>query len=193
MLCVLSVKYRKNNLFERLFGKFLRDKYELTTVPVLKGAPFFNLTATVGKRGVDFERIIFEVGRCAENLLIDGEENIPKIKGIGEFKSDLLYNMLKDNTFELLKEKIGDIEFSDKENGIIVYNGNTIKIGDDRNDFNLPDVYLSIKPEKVEKYRFAAALYELCGVFSLGSTHFNSVLVNGEKKSLENYDFIWEK
>ena len=101
--------------------------------------------------------------------------------------------MLKDNTFELLKEKIGDIEFSDKENGIIIYNGNTIKIGDDRNDFNLPDVYLSIKPEKVEKYRFAAALYELCGVFSLGSNHFNSVLVNGEKKSLENCDFIWEK
>lgn len=184
MFCVLTVNSRKNSAWERLFGRLIKDGYSLVTVPVIGGAPFYHLSVTVGKNGVDFERVIFEVGRCAQRLVVDENIKLPEIRGIGEFNSDLLYKILVKNTASYILEKLGEDADFIEEKGIILYGENTVQIGTDRNDFNLPEMYCSLKPKGIEKYKFAAALYELCGVFSIGECRFNSITVNGEKKSI---------
>lgn len=189
MFCVLTVKQRNDTEFERLFGNFIKDSYSVLTVPVPHGAPFYHLTATVGKRGVDFERVIYETGRCAQRLLINDSVKLPQIRGIGEYNSDLLCKLLISNTADVLMKEIGEKAVFDEKNGIITYCGNTVEICRDRNDFNYPKMYYSLKPDSIEKYKFAAALYELCGVFSIGGCCFNSVLVNGEKKSISDIYF----
>lgn len=189
MFCVLTVKYRSNTVFERLFGSIIKDDYELVTVPVLGGAPFYHLTATVGKKGVDFERVIFEIGRCAQRLVVGEDIKLPQFRGIGEFNSDLLYKKLICNTADYVLSKIEEDAVFDEKNGIILYCGNEIKIGEDKNDFSFSEQYNALKPQGIEKYKFAAALYELCGVFSIGECRFNSVTVNGEKKNMESVYF----
>lgn len=189
MFCVLTVKRRKDSVFEKLFPFAIKDDYELTTVPVIKGSPFYQLSVTVGKKGVDYKRVIYEVGRCAEKLVIDEDITLPKIRGIGEFKSDILYHKMIENTANVLIEKLGEDAVYKRALGTIIYKENTLKIGEDKNDFNLPYEYLHLLPKQVEKYQFASALYELCGVFSLGNSLYNSVIVNGEKKNIESIIF----
>lgn len=184
MFCVLTVKHRDYTAIEKIFGNLIKDDYALLTVPVLSGAPFYHLIATVGKNGPNFERVIFEVGRCAQRLVVDEDVKLPDVWGIGEFNSDLLYKKLIHNTADYLLKSIGKDAVFDEEHRIISYCGKTIELGKDKCDFNLPEQYCSLKPEGIEKYKFAAALYELCGVFSIGECRFNSVTVNGEKKSI---------
>lgn len=184
MFCVLTVKQRRDSVKERLFGSFIKDEYSLITVPVISGAPFYHLNAAVGKKGIDPERVIFEVGRCAGKLLVEENVKLPEFKGIGEYDSDLLYRKMMSNTAEYILGQIEDgAEYIEKK-GVITYNGNTLEIGKDRNAFDFPKQYCTLKPQGIEKYKFAAALYELCGVFSLGECRFNSVVLNGEKKSI---------
>ncbi len=171
MFCVLTVKCRRDGLFERTLGFLRKDKYELVTVPVLKAAPFFHLTATVGKKGVDYQKVLLEVGRCAEKLVVENGVDVPKMYGIGEFNGNLLYEKMAENTLKLISKDVVQ---------------NNSKIEFDKNDFSLPDYYLKLIPNGVEKYKFASALYELCGAFSLDKAHFNSVIINGEKKSIES-------
>lgn len=188
MFCVLTVEDRDKLFCEKMLKRTRRDEYLLVSVPVISGAPFYRLTAKVGKKGVDYDRIVFEVGRCAQRLLVPKNVILPKNrKGIGEFNSCLLYNKIADNTADYLLEKIGKDAYC-REKGIIKHNGRTIKIGENPNDFFLPQIYSSLMPDGIEKYRFASALYELCGVFSIGECRFNSVTVNGEKKSIDSLD-----
>lgn len=184
MFCVLTVNSRKNSTWERLSRRLIKDGYSLVTIPVIGGAPFYHLSATVGKNGVDFERVIFEVGRCAQRLVVNENIKLPEIRGIGEFNSDLLYKILVKNTASYILEELREDADFIEEKGILLYGGNTVQIGTDRNDFNFPEMYCLLKPEQIEKYKFAAALYELCGVFSIGECRFNSITVNGEKKSI---------
>lgn len=184
MFCVLTVKQRRDSVKERLFGNFTKDAYSLVTVPVIGGAPFYHLSATVGKKGIDPERVIFEVGRCAERLLVEENVKLPKYKGIGEYDSDLLYRKMMNNTAKFIFGEIEDGAEYIEEKGVITYKGNTLEIGRDRNDFDFSGQYSSLKPQGIEKYKFAAALYELCGVFAFGECRFNSVILNGEKKSI---------
>lgn len=184
MFCVLTVKQRRDSAKERLFENFIKDDYSLITVPVIGGAPFYHLNATVGRKGIDPERLIFEVGRCARRLIVEENIKLPNYKGIGEYDSDLLYRKMISNTAEYFLGQIEDGAEYIEEKGVITYNGNTLEIGKDRNAFDFPKQYCSLKPQEIEKYKFAAALYELCGVFSLGECRFNSVIVNGEKKSI---------
>lgn len=189
MFCVLTVKRREDNISEKLLGKLKKDSYTLLTVPVLHGAPFYHLTVNTGKKGIDFERVIFEVGRCAQRLLVSDNIILPEIKGIGRFNSDLLYKKLLANTAAFILQQIGDKALYDEKNGIITYRENVIEIGKDRNDFNLAEHYSSLKPSEIEQYIFAAALYELCGVFAIGECRFDFVTLNGEKKSVGNVYF----
>lgn len=189
MFCVLSMKQRENSISERLFEGLIKDDYSLITVPVPHGAPFFHLTATVGKKGVDFERVIYETGRCAQRLLVSDSIKLPYMRGIGAYNSDLLYDRLVSNTADFLIKKIGEKAVFDRKNGIITYGKNNVEIGKDRNNFDFPKMYNSLKPTSIEKYKFAAALYELCGVFSIGESRFCEVYVNGEKMNTENIYF----
>lgn len=104
MFCVLSVESREKNLFNFLFGRFVKDNYELATVPVLKGAPFYMLKARVGAKGLSGDKIIQCVGKCAAKLITTPNTVLPSEDGIGRFKSELLYNKMMDNTFiEIIK------------------------------------------------------------------------------------------
>ena len=49
-------------------------------------------------------------------------------------------------------------------------------------DFSVPAIYENLLPEGICKYDFYSALYELCGVFSLGESVFDTIMVNNEKK-----------
>lgn len=104
MFCVLNVRRRENTFTERLFGRFIKDDYSLKTVPVLKGAPFFVLTATVGKNGADWEMVESLVGKCAKRLLVQEGISLPNNDNIGVFKSNMLYKKIAENTFvEILR------------------------------------------------------------------------------------------
>ena len=56
-------------------------------------------------------------------------------------------------------------------------------------DFNVPSAYENLLPSGVGKYDFYSALYELCGVFSIGEGVFNTITVNNEKKNIQEVHF----
>ena len=56
-------------------------------------------------------------------------------------------------------------------------------------DFVVPSIYEKLLPSNVSRYDFFSALYELCGVFSLGEGIFNTLLVNNEKKHVNDIHF----
>ncbi len=51
------------------------------------------------------------------------------------------------------------------------------------------EIYKKLIPEGVNEYDFYSALYELCGVFSLGECIFETITVNNEKKHIDTVTF----
>ncbi len=250
MFCVLNIETRKNTLNERLFGRFIKDKYNLHLVPVFKAAPFYMYNVTVGKRGADWQKILFCTGKCARRFVITSNTQLPKLKGVGTFKSDLLYKKLIQNTFVKLLEgcknkmpvtlvdlngeapellyslssvassvsvvtnKKGSFKRAcdniQAETGLsvalisaqnrwgakidvakstmtITKGENTLTFSEG-SDFAVEEIYERLLPRGVEPYNFYSALYELCGVFSLGEAVFENITVNNEKISLSKLD-----
>lgn len=99
MFTVLDITERKNNAFERLFGWLIRDEYELKTVAIYKGAPFYQLRIRVGKKGLDTQRIIDSVGKCSRRLVTNNVSLLPQNSDFGIFKSKKLYDKMMQNTF----------------------------------------------------------------------------------------------
>ncbi len=250
MFCVLNVETRKNTLNEKLFGKFIKDKYDLHLVPVFKAAPFYTYNVTVGKRGADWEKIIFCTGKCAKRFVISENTVLPKIKGVGIFKSDILYKKLIQNTFsEILKscknkmpvtvvdlkgeapeylyalapfagslsvvtnekskfkrvcaniqaETGLSVPLVSKENrwgakidiaksAMTIIKGENVLSFSKGSDFKVPEIYEKLLPKGVKEYDFYSALYELCGVFSLGECVFENIILNNEKIALSELD-----
>lgn len=56
-------------------------------------------------------------------------------------------------------------------------------------EFTADNVYEKLLPEFVPKIKFFSALYELCGVFSLGNSTFVTIHVNEEKKNIKDIHF----
>ncbi len=86
------------------------------------------------------------------------------------------------------------------------FNDETIKINADKNVMSVSaknqfinitcgenmivnNIYKKLLPEGVDEYTFYSALYELCGVFSLGECIFETVTVNNEKKHIDTVTF----
>ena len=51
------------------------------------------------------------------------------------------------------------------------------------------DIYKKLLLQGIDEYNFYSALYELCGVFSLGECIFENVMVNNEKKLIKDIQF----
>lgn len=105
MFCVLNIEKRPYNLREKLFGSFIKDEYNAKMVPVFKGAPFYFFNVTVGKRGVDWDRILYTAGKCARRLVLTKNTDLPQRTDMAEFKSDLLYKKIMLNTFAHILQK----------------------------------------------------------------------------------------
>lgn len=252
MFCVLSVKERNKTLFEKIFGKILAPDFSVKTIPVYKGAPFFELDITTSKKEINWEDVVFSVGKCASRLILNNNMVIPENLNVGVFKSQILYNKMMKNTiiniFEnnksrmyalsiidksaenteftkqmskyassifistLNKEKYSDIcEIITGDTGVCPvltndFNDAQVKINtdtltmtihkDNENmnvskgvDFSVPDIYEKLLPDGTDKYDFFSALYELCGVFSLGECIFDTIIVNNEKIPIQNIHF----
>ncbi len=254
MFCVLELNFRNQTFFEKMFGRFLKDEYTLSTIPVFKGAPFYLLNVCTGKRGVDWERVVLNVGKCASRLVVNCETEIPQNMNIGIYKSDKLYDKMMKNTFLYVLEKnidkknLSTISILDTEGKYVdfvqaltkysssmtittnakekyydvcekitdntglcpVFAGefvdSVVKINADENimtvrqnrdvinissgdDFVVPSMYENLLPGDISKYDFFSALYELCGVFSLSECIFNTLLVNNEKKNVNDIHF----
>lgn len=252
MFCLLKISERRDNLKEKIFGKFIRDTYELKTIPVFKGAPFYKLEVTMGKRGIDWQQVTYFIGKCANRLLLDETINIDGVKDIGRYKNKILYEKMMKNTFiEILKQqnKIYDslcvidkrgvaidfflnlVPYFEKitittdqkgkyekicdyilENtGLCVLlqseiQDATVKIDAERNimtintknglynisdgeNFRVPEIYENLYDNSVDKLLFYSALYEFCGVFELAELSFETILINGEKKGINELIF----
>lgn len=250
MFCVLNVEKRPNTLREKLFGKFIKDEYNAKLVPVFKAAPFYTFNVKVGKRGVDWEKIIYIAGKCSRRLVLTNNTLLPPRNDMSQFQSDLLYREIMCNTFaEILKK-------SNAQKSVLIIDNNgesanflykiapfastltvvtnakekynrvcdniqqncglctvlqsvpdeaQVKIDINRSamtitgekdcvnitqgcDFTVPEIYEKLLPANTDKYTFYAALYELCGVFSLGECIFETITVNNEKISLCDLD-----
>ena len=252
MFCLLKISERRDNLKEKIFGRFIRDTYELKTIPVFKGAPFYKLEVTIGKKGVDWQQVTYFVGKCANRLLLDESINIDDIEDVGRYKNKVLYEKMMKNTFvRILKqqnkifdslciidkrgastdflldlvphfekitvttdqkskyEKICDyilentglcvllqseIENSsvkiDTERNIMTINKeNNIYNISDGEDFKVPEIYENLYDNTVDKLLFYSALYEFCGVFELADLCFETIVINGEKKGINELIF----
>ncbi len=251
MFCVLSVKERNRTLFERFFGRFLVDDYSVSTIPVFKGAPFFMLDITTSKKEIDWENVVFSVGKCASRLILTGDLKIPDDLNVGIFKSKILYEKMMKNTYvkilennksKLFKISVMDTNANNRDfvkqlssyadslyiftlnkeaysgtceaitnetgmcpvltnsfdNAEIKINADTLIMticyGENMNissgaDFSVQHVYENLLPNGVDKYDFYSALYELCGVFSLGENIFDTIIVNNEKKNVHDIHF----
>ncbi len=251
MFYILDIKKRDNTLFEKLFGCFFRDEYDIQTIPVFKGAPFGVVSVTVGKRGVCWENVMEILGKCAQRLVVSDKIILPPNMNIGVFKSNILYDKMMKNSFvqilknnhlekhplpiSILDESGKNAEFTKElsnyaktlsittqnkekyfhicdeiteETGMcptvsenfadafvkINTNENTMTVNGYLNisnglDFTVPEIYENLLPKGIDKYEFYSALYELCGVFSLGDMIFDYVIVNNEKKRLTSLSF----
>lgn len=250
MFCVLNIEKRPDTLREKLFGRFIKDQYDARMIPVFKGAPFYILNVTVGKRGVDWDKIIYCAGKCARRLVLTNNFKLPQRDDIAEFKSNMLYRKMMENTFAYILKKLNtkksvtlidtdgksadllykiapfaatltviteskkDYEFVcddiQEKTGLCTavqssYAEADVKIDVNRSvmtvtnekscinvtegcDFTVPEIYDKLLPENTDKYTFYAALYELCGVFSLGECIFETITVNNEKITLAELD-----
>lgn len=99
MFTVLNITKRKTNIFEKLFGCFIKDEYVVRTVGVYKGAPFYELNVTVGKREVDTQKILDCVGRCSRRIVTNNFDLLPQNSDFNLFKSNKLYSKMMQNTF----------------------------------------------------------------------------------------------
>lgn len=99
MFTVLNISKRNNNIFEKLFGCFIRDEYDVKTVGIYKGAPFYQLNVRVGNRGVNCQKILDCVGKCSKRMITNDFDLLPETDDFGLFKSNKLYNKMMQNTF----------------------------------------------------------------------------------------------
>lgn len=254
MFCVLKINCRNQSFFEKIFGSFIKDEYNLSAIPVFKGAPFYLLDVYVGKKGIDWEKVLLYVGKSASRLIVNCEIEIPDNMNIGVYKSGKLYDRIMKNTFidiiknntdkrNLLNISVLDkqgkyTDFTEKlsqySSSITIATDNKekyydvcdriqentgmcpvltndfadkdVKINTDTNimtirtsvelinissgeNFSVPSIYESLLPDGVSEYDFYSALYELCGVFSLGECVFENLIINNEKKRREDIHF----
>lgn len=56
-------------------------------------------------------------------------------------------------------------------------------------NIEVDEIYKKLLPEGINSHDFYSALYELCGVFSLGECVFGTVTVNNEKKQIKDIQF----
>ena len=96
MFTVLNITKRKNGVFEKLFGCFIKDEYNVRTVGVYKGAPFYELNVLVGNKKIDAQKIIDCVGKCSRRLVTNDFDLLPQNDDFGLFKS------INRNTFQIL-------------------------------------------------------------------------------------------
>ncbi len=251
MFCVIEIKNEQHTYFEKIFGKFLKTKYYIRTVPVFKGAPFYVLTADLGRNGFDWNYIVECIGKCSKRLVLSQGVTLPNDNTVAEHKSRLLYNLMCQNTFLDILKRNGNLfdiclidkksrytDFSERLSSCAkaltvvtdnkkVYNKTAerimektglcpviqaepsnakIKIDTDNNimtvdlgkevlnikngcDFTVPEIYGRLLPDNVPKYSFYSALFELCGVFSIGECIFDTIDVNNEKKTAKDIHF----
>lgn len=254
MFCVLKINRRNQTVFEKLFGALIKDEYSLSAIPVFKGAPFYVLDVCIGKKGIDWEKVLLYVGKCASRLIVNCDIEIPKDMNIGIYKSGKLYDKIMKNTFlDIIKNNTDkrnllNISVLDKQGKYTEFTENLssfsssitiatdnkekyydvcdriqentgmcpvlindfadkdVKINTDTNimtirtkaelinitsgeNFSVPSIYDSLLPDDVSEYDFYSALYELCGVFSLGECFFDNLMVNNEKKRREDVYF----
>ncbi len=252
MFCVLNVKERNKTFIERLFGKFFVDEYSIKTIPVFKGAPFFMLDVLTNKKEIDWENVIYAVGKCSSRLVLNKNVKMPDDLNVGIFKSPILYNKMMGNTYlqvlennknnfhsisvmdrngeftdfvkqiskyassmsicTLNKDKYNNVceDITDEigmcpilsdnfENAKIKINFDTLTmtIQQKSNNINISKgdnfiiepIYEDLLPQGINKYDFYSALYELCGVFSLGESIFDTIVVNNEKKRVQDIHF----
>lgn len=251
MFCVIEIKNEERTYFEKIFARFLKTKYYIRTVPVFKGAPFYVLTAVLGRNGFDWRYIAECIGKCSKRLVLPQGVDLPQDDIVCEHKSRLLYNLMCQNTFlYILKEhkKLFDICLIDRKSRytdfaerlskcaktftVVTENKKIysksgerimneiglcpviqtdipnvrVKIDADNNlmtidceneilnigngyDFTVPEIYERLLPVGVPKYDFYSALFELCGVFSIGECIFDTIDVNNEKKAAKDIHF----
>ncbi len=99
MFTVLNITKRKNNIFEKVFGCFIKDEYNVKTIGIYKGAPFYQLSVNVGNRGVDCKKILDCVGKCSKRMVTNDFDLLPDSSDFALFKSDKLYSKMMQNTF----------------------------------------------------------------------------------------------
>lgn len=253
MFCVLNIEKKKLTLLEKIFRFLAQDDYIIKTIPVFKGAPFYVLDVKICEK-IDWDKVIENTGKCSKRLLLNNCLEIPEDKGIGVFKSDILYNKVFHNTIlQIIKnnkckkdlyhiavyDKNADFtEFTTRlsmcsskltvvtenkekymnlcdtileKTGLCIsllsdFDNAKIKIDTTRNVMSIDtnnqflnitngeniivdDIYKKILPQNVNEQDFYSALYELCGVFSLGECIFENVMVNNEKKRTDTVTF----
>ena len=253
MFCVLNIEKKKLTLLEKIFRFLAEDDYIIKTIPVFKGAPFYMLDVKICEN-IDWDKVIENTGKCSKRLLLNNCLEIPEDKGIGVFKSDILYNKVFHNTVLQIiennkrKKDLFHIAVYDKnadfidfttrlsmysskltvvtenkekymnlcdtileKTGLCIsllsdFDNAKIKIDTTRNVMSIDtnnqflnitngeniivdDIYKKILPQNVNEQDFYSALYELCGVFSLGECIFENVMVNNEKKRTDTVTF----
>ena len=251
MFCVLKTEIREKTFFEKILGKNKKTQYLLKTIPVLKGAPFYEMTVVLGRKGVDWNCVVQILGKCSKKLVVQDTIELPKREDVGIHKSNLLKNKIYKNTFNYIlknQKALFDICVIDRkgENTDFVENicecaktltistnkkekyqktceiltlekgvcpliqekiaDSTVKIDLDANlmtiktskdylnikngeEFILHNIYENLLCDGVDKYDFFSALYELCGVFSIGDSIFENIEVNNEKKLVKHIQF----
>ena len=103
--------------------------YELKTIPVFKGAPFYKLEVTIGKKGVDWQQVTYFVGKCANRLLLD--------ESINRF----YYNQLDQYEKAIYDGIMNDLEYVESKNGAFINLGEKLNdVAQGKTDKELKDV-----------------------------------------------------
>lgn len=139
------------------------------------------------------------------SIMDKSAENIELSKHLSQYASSMSICTVDKEKYSTVCEKITDEtgmcpiltnEFNDAE---IKINTDTLAMTffDNKEninisagvDFSVPEIYEKLLPVGINKYDFYSALYELCGVFSLGESVFDTIMVNNEKKLVQDIHF----
>jgi hypothetical protein len=103
------------------------------------------------------------------------------VGGIGKYPTEANELMLVVDEDQLITDLLlGQLGFYTQNEFLNISNGENILVN---------DVYKKLLPEGINEQDFYSALYELCGVFSLGECIFETVCVNNEKKLIKDIQF----
>lgn len=132
-------------------------------------------------KNIDF---ILKLSQYASKLTVVTEDKQKYLNVCDEILNDTGLCISLRSNFDNVKIKIDAerniMSIENESEFLNVSNGENILVD---------DIYKKLLPKGINEQDFYSALYELCGIFSLGECVFETVCVNNEKKLIKDIQF----
>ena len=159
--------------------------FQSTLLEILKNnkSPQYISVLDKNAKNIDF---VFKLSQYASRLTVVTENKQKYLNVCDKILNDTGLCISLHSNFDNARIKIDTgrniMSIENKNEFLNISNGENILVN---------DVYKKLLPKGINEQDFYSALYEFCGVFSLGECIFETVCVNNEKKLIKDIQFAW--